>query len=51
MIIAHERMDVFAYISIVEGIIKLSIAFTISLDIDNKLKIYAIFMAIKMGYS
>ena len=46
VIIAHERMDVFAYISIVEGIIKLSIAFTISLDIDNKLKIYAIFMAL-----
>lgn len=46
MIVAYERMNVFAYISIIEGVIKLVIAILISLNFDNKLKVYALLMAI-----
>jgi hypothetical protein len=46
VIIANERMDVFAYISILDAVLKLGIIFLISwLDFD-KLKLYAILVFI-----
>lgn len=46
LIIAHEKMNVYAYISIFEILLKLSIAFTLSLGGENKLKLYAFLMAL-----
>ena len=43
-IIAHEKMSIFAYISIFEGIGKLVVAFLISLSMQDRLLIYAILM-------
>ena len=43
-IIAHERMSVFAYISILEAIGKLAIAFLIVISPMDKLIIYAVMM-------
>lgn len=40
-IIAHERMDAFAYISIFEGLGKLGTAFLISVSSHDKLVVYA----------
>lgn len=45
LIIAHERMSAFAYISIVEAVLKLSIAFLITISLLDKLIFYAILMA------
>lgn len=45
-IIAHERMQAYAYISIVEVILKLAIAFSLSLLSSNKLSIYALMILI-----
>ncbi len=44
-IIAHERMGVFAYISVLEGILKLGICFLIQLTSLDRLIFYAILMA------
>ena len=41
LIIAHERMDVFAYISIVEAVLKLVVALVISFCGGDKLIVYA----------
>lgn len=41
-IIAHEHMDVFAYFSIIEAVLKLVIAYMIYLSLFDKLKSYAI---------
>ena len=43
-IIAHEKMSIFAYISIFEGVAKLAIAFLISLSTQDRLLIYAVLM-------
>lgn len=45
-IIAHERMSAFAYISILEAICKLAIAFLIMISPMDKLVFYAILMCI-----
>lgn len=45
-IIAHERMSVFAYISILEGIGRLSIAFLILISPIDKLIFYSILMCV-----
>jgi len=42
LIIAHERMKVYAYMSILEAVLKLSVVFTLMLVITNKLITYAI---------
>lgn len=46
LIIAHEKMSVFAYISIVETMAKLAIAYIISLTHSDKLIVYSILLAI-----
>lgn len=43
-IIAHERMDIFAYISIIEVVFKLCIAYMLVIFLGDKLIIYAIMM-------
>lgn len=43
-IIAHERMHVFAYISIIEVLLKLGAAYILSIFLGDKLVIYAIIM-------
>lgn len=43
-IIAHEHMDVFAYISIIEVVFKLAAAYTLVICLGDKLIIYAIMM-------
>lgn len=45
-IIAHERMDAFAYISIFEALGKLAVAFAISVSAGDKLIIYAGLLAL-----
>ncbi len=45
-IIAHERMSAFAYISIIEAVGKLSIAYLITVSPIDKLIFYAILMAL-----
>lgn len=44
-IIAHEDMKVYAYMSILESVLKLSVAFALCLESIDKLKMYAILMA------
>ena len=44
LIISHERMNVFAWISILEGIIKITIAYCIYLTKSDKLIFYSILM-------
>lgn len=43
-IIAHERMNVYAYISLIEAGFKLSIVFALNLFIFDKLEVYAVLM-------
>lgn len=43
-IIAHERMGAFALLSIVEAVLKLSVALLLSLGESDKLKLYALLM-------
>lgn len=45
-IIAHERMKAFAYVSILEAILKLAIAFMLCVSSSDKLKTYAILLVI-----
>ena len=45
-IISHERMDVFAWISIGEAVLKLSVAFLIATAASDKLILYAILMLV-----
>lgn len=45
-IIAHEKMSVFAYISILEAILKLAIAFSLSISPYDKLVAYAVLFAL-----
>lgn len=44
MIIAYERMEIFAYASIAEAVIKLGIAMSLGLFVANRLEIYSLFM-------
>lgn len=44
VVIAHERMSAFAYVSLIEGGLKLSVAFMLSAIIANKLILYACLM-------
>lgn len=46
MIIAHEKMSVYAYVSIVEAVFKLAIAFLIQILIFDKLALYGILLSI-----
>lgn len=46
IIISHERMNVFAWISILEGIIKISIAYCISMSRGDRLVFYSILMLV-----
>jgi O-antigen/teichoic acid export membrane protein len=46
IIIARERMNIYALVSIVEGILKLSIAFILPLIKTDKLKVYGILLFI-----
>ena len=43
-IIAHEKMSAFAYISILEAVLKLAVALLIALAPSDKLKFYALLM-------
>lgn len=45
-IIAHEKMSAFAYISILEAILKLIVAFTLPIILFDKLIIYAILLVL-----
>ncbi len=45
-IIAHERMEVYAYVSIVEVVLKLALVYTLRIIDADKLILYAILMAL-----
>lgn len=45
-IVAHEKMSAFAYISILDAIWRLFVAFTISIIHNNRLIVYALLLAI-----
>ena len=45
-IIAHEKMNVFAYISILEGVFKLIVAYTLYVSPYDKLKTYAVLLTV-----
>ena len=45
-IIAHEKMSAFAYISILEAVLKLAIVFTLSISSYDKLITYAVLLAL-----
>lgn len=45
-IIAHEKMNVFAYISILEGVFKLIVAYTLFVSPYDKLKTYAVLLTV-----
>lgn len=45
-IIAHEKMSAFAFLSIVEAVLKLAVAFALSASSFDKLSIYALLMLI-----
>ena len=44
-IIAHEDMGIYAYVSIFDAIAKLGVAFTLTIAEIDKLKLYAVLMA------
>ncbi len=46
LILAHERMDLYAYVGIVETVLKLLIAIAIKYDNGDKLILYAVLLAI-----
>ena len=55
-IIAHERMNIFAYYSIIEAILKLSVVFLLEVWTVDKLKLYAVLILLvsiimRIGYS
>ena len=45
-IIAHERMKAFAYISVLEAVLKLAVAFLLFFSASDKLKTYSVLMVI-----
>ena len=46
VIVAHEKMSAFAYISIIEGFLKLSIVFLLSIGGVDRLILYAILLTV-----
>lgn len=46
LIIAHERMSAFAYISIIEAILKLTVVYLLYISSFDKLIVYAVLLAI-----
>lgn len=42
LIVAHERMQAFAYISLLEAVLKLCVAFLLAIPIFDSLKLYAV---------
>lgn len=46
LIIAHERMNVFAYISLLEASLKLAIVFLLSVIVFDKLILYSVFITL-----
>ncbi len=46
MIVAYERMNVYAYVSIIEAVSKLSIVYLLQIFWGDKLEVYAVLMAI-----
>lgn len=46
VVVAYERMNAFAYISIIEIFLKLGVAFLLQLDLKDKLILYAILMSL-----
>ena len=49
MIIAQERMSFFAYISIAEAVMKLSVVYSLLLFLNNRLEIYALFNCLSIA--
>ena len=45
-VIAHEKMDTFAYIAVLEGVLKLVVAFLLAVSSYDKLKVYAVLLLI-----
>ncbi len=45
-IIAHEKMQAFAYFSVLDVILKLSIVYALNLELDDNLKMYGLYMLI-----
>lgn len=45
-IIAHERMNIYAYISILEAVLKLAIVYVLQVFPHDKLEVYAVLMCI-----
>mgnify|MGYP002509995312 CR=1 FL=1 len=45
-IIAHERMNIYAYISILEAVLKLAIVYALQVFPHDKLEVYAVLMCI-----
>lgn len=46
LIVAHERMEAFAYISVAEVLLKLGVAFAIIQPVGDKLVVYALLLAL-----
>ena len=46
MIIAKEKMGIYAYLSIFDGIFRLAIAYALTITVWDKLKLYSVMMAI-----
>lgn len=46
LIISYERMDVFAYISVIDAVLRLAIAASVKYSANDKLIVYAILMAV-----
>lgn len=44
LIVAHEDMKIFSYLSIIEGLLKLSVAFLLIYIVADKLRLYAILL-------
>ena len=45
-IIAHEKMDIYAYISILEAVLKLAIVYALLVIAHDKLEVYAVLMCV-----
>lgn len=46
LIVAHERMEAFAYISVAEAVLKLGVAFVIVQPVGDRLIVYALLLAL-----
>lgn len=50
IIIAHENMEIYAYVSIVEAILKLLLVFLLNFILWDKLKLYAVLLSIAVFF-